>query len=414
MDPTLLWMASLLSTGVAVAAATAAWQRAARDRAHLQATTDHARSLLDALGHPVLVIDPTGRVREANGMARTWLGPIETLPAWLAGRVALHGTIADLSSLFGRSGTVEGRLDGPDAPRTVQMTLRPGHLLDGERCMVVGITDVTALKRAQESGARAAIAEREANEVKSRFLANMSHELRTPLSTITGYTEMLLEDEPSPEQVRDLEHIRSASDHLLRLIDQVLDLSKLEAGRLSFVAEPVDVDEVIAHAVEAAEVLARRHGNLLVVPTRGLGVATLDGLRLKQVLLNLLSNACKFTQGGRVVVAGRDLGDAFVLTVADTGEGIPPAALAHLFEPFFQVENDRSRTRGGTGLGLAITRHFVERLGGELSVESTVGVGTTFTVMLPREMPSDPPPRLKASDMTTLAPAPSPRVDASR
>ncbi len=399
---TISLLAGLSVITVIVAGAAYLHTREVNER--LRATTDHARALLDALGQPVLVFDSKGRIREANGVARAWLGPVDTLPDWLAGRLQLHGTVPDLSALFGRSGMVEGQLDEPGGGRTVQVTVRPGRLLGGDLGMVAGISDVTALKRAQESGARAAVAEREANQTKSQFLANMSHELRTPLNAIIGYTELLLEDEPRHDQIEDLEHIRRAGGHLLNLINQVLDLSKLEAGKLSFVAEEVDLDHLTGEVIDTAEVLARRNRNVLVVSGGALGIALLDGTRLRQVLLNLLSNACKFTHDGRVVVAGRDLGTHVAISITDSGVGIAPDTLERLFQPFVQADANTSRQYGGTGLGLAIARHFVERMGGRLTVESVVGEGSTFTVTLPRTMPSAKPTERVSLRAKTLIP----------
>jgi len=385
-------------------AAAVAMVRTRQVNEELRATTDHARALLDALGQPVLVLDEEGRVREANGVARAWFGPIDTLPAWLVGRLHLDGSAHDLSALKGRSGMVEGRLDEPGGGRTVQVTVRPGRLLDGGVGMVAGITDVTALKRAQESLATAALAEREANQTKSQFLANMSHELRTPLNAIIGYAELLLEDAPS-DRADDLRQIHRAGGHLLSLINQVLDLSKLEAGKLAFVADEVDLDQLVAEVVEQAGVLARRNRNVLLVSGGSLGRATLDGTRLRQVLLNLVSNATKFTRDGKVVISGTDDGDTVRIAVSDTGIGIAEDDLAKLFQPFVQADSTTSRTYGGTGLGLAIARHFVERMGGRLSVESVVGEGSTFTVVLPRTMPSAKPrSRRRWQDQKTIVP----------
>jgi len=400
------WVITPLVGIVALAGLAAAGLAMLRTRdanERLQATTDHARALLDALGQPVLVFDGHGQVREANGVARAWFGPIDTLPTWLAGRLVIHGTVQDLSALLGRSGMVEGRLDEPGGGRTVQITVRPGRLLDGGTGMVAGITDVTALKRAQESLARAALAEREANQTKSQFLANMSHELRTPLNAIIGYAELLLED-PHGDHVDDVQQIHVAGGHLLSLINQVLDLSKLEAGKLSFVAEDVDLDHLIAEVVDTAGVLARKNRNVLLVSGGSLGRARLDATRLRQVLLNLVSNASKFTRDGKIVLSGADLGHSFRLSVSDTGIGIAPGDLTKLFQPFVQADPSTSRTFGGTGLGLAIARHFVERMGGQLTVESVVGEGSTFTVLLPKTMPSAKPIHPRWQDQKTIVP----------
>lgn len=387
MEPWLLPVLGL--TGVAllaVAGGIYAWQRARDATWRLTLSTQHARSLLDALGQPVLVLDESGRVREANAAARGWFGPPEDLPYWLSGRIALHGSALDLSAMFGRAGMVEGRVDQVGAPRMVQVSVRPGKLMDGGRSMVVGLVDVTALKLAQEHQARAAIAERDANRTKSQFLANMSHELRTPLNAIIGYADLLME-EASAEQREDLARIQRSGGHLLALIDQVLDLAKLEAGRLSFEAEPVDLDGLLHEVMETLQPVAARKGNLVAVTATGLGVAELDSQRLRQVLTNLGANAAKFTEQGRIHLGGRDDGEHVVLTVSDTGIGIAPEDQERLFEPFVQVDAGSRRRFGGTGLGLALSRHFMERMGGQISVDSVVGEGSTFTLTLPRVMP---------------------------
>ncbi len=371
---------------VAAALVAVAVQRTRDATDRLQHTTDHARSLLDALGQPVLVLDERGRVREANAAARGWFGPPDGLPAWLGGRVVLTGTVDDLSPMFGRAGMLEGRVNQVGAPRLVQVTLRPGQLLDGGRAMVCGLVDVTALKLAQEHQAKAAVAEREANRTKSQFLANMSHELRTPLNAILGYTDLLLED-ASGAQVEDLHRIHRSGAHLLTLIDQVLDLAKLEAGRMVFQPEPTDVDALLLEVAETLGPLAAKNGNTLEIVARGLGAVLQDPLRLRQVLINLGANACKFTQGGRVSLGGRDDGDGVLLTVSDTGIGIDAADLERLFEPFVQVDGGTNRRFGGTGLGLALARHFVERMGGHIAVDSLRGEGSTFSVRLPRVVP---------------------------
>jgi len=404
----LWWLPVMAMAGVAliaVAGGVYSWQ-SARDATHrLALTTHHARNLLDALGQPVLVLDASGRVREANAAARGWFGPPEDLPYWLVGRVVLSGTQLDLSAMFGRAGMVEGRVDQVGAPRTVQVTVRPGTLVDGGASMVVGLVDVTALKLAQEHQARAAIAERDANRTKSQFLANMSHELRTPLNAIIGYADLLKED-ATVEQREDLARIQRSGGHLLSLINQVLDLAKLEAGKLAFLPEEVDIDGLIHEVVETLHPLCRKNGNQITVTAQDMGKGQLDPQRLRQVLINLGSNAAKFTENGRVTIGGRDDGDHFILTVSDTGIGIAPEDQETLFQPFVQVEASSRRRFGGTGLGLALSRHFVTRMGGELTLDSVLGEGTTFTVSLPRIMPdvnmsnADTPPGAPAAELT--------------
>jgi signal transduction histidine kinase len=393
--------------GGAIACVALALVRVRDATRRLTMATEHARSLLDALGQPVLVVDHIGRVREANAAARAWFGPPDALPYWLAGRVVLTGSNDDLSPMFGRAGMVEGRVDRIGAARTVQVSVRPGRLMDGGPSMVCGIVDVTALKLAQEHQAKAALAEREANRTKSQFLANMSHELRTPLNAILGYADLLKED-ATQEQIEDLAKIERSGGDLLSLIDQVLDLAKLEAGRLSFVPEDTSIDGALQEVFETLEPLARKNGNALTIGATDLGTAMLDPQRLRQVLINLGANACKFTENGRVTLSGRDDGDHVVLTVSDTGIGIAQADLDRLFEPFVQVDASTRRRFGGTGLGLALSRHFTERMGGHIAVDSVTGEGSTLTVTIPRIPPrlnpalAETPPGVPASLHDTL------------
>ena len=255
---------------------------------------------------------------------------------------------------------------------------------DGTPLRMVGaIVDVTVQKQK-------AAAER-ANRAKSEFLANMSHELRTPLNAIIGYAELLQEEAASTDEasrVRDLERIRSAGKHLLALINDVLDMSKIEAGRMDLHLEAFDLRSLIEQVAGASETLATKHGNTLDVRLADdLGVMCSDSTKVRQVLFNLLSNAAKFTERGAITVDGRreeaDGRSWAVVAVSDTGIGIAPEHLARLFEPFEQVDASISRRFGGTGLGLAITQHYCRLLGGHVDVESAVGRGSTFTVRLP-------------------------------
>jgi signal transduction histidine kinase/CheY-like chemotaxis protein len=230
-----------------------------------------------------------------------------------------------------------------------------------------------------------------ASRAKSEFLASMSHELRTPLNAIIGYSEMLEEeitDLGLDNLAGDIKRVHSAGRHLLSLINDVLDLSKIEAGRMDLFVEDFDVAALVSDVVDTIDPLARKNGNRVGVEVApDIGVAHTDMTKTRQVLLNLLSNACKFTEQGAVNVLARRIrtGDRDWLrfSVSDTGVGIRPEQIHRLFEPFTQADPSTSRRFGGTGLGLALTRQLVTMLGGEISVESRPGKGSSFTVDLP-------------------------------
>ncbi|MEO8623897.1 MAG: ATP-binding protein, partial [bacterium] len=233
-----------------------------------------------------------------------------------------------------------------------------------------------------------------ANAAKSNFLANMSHELRTPLNAIIGYSEMLIEEAEDGDAVTfvaDLAKIRDSGKHLLGMINDVLDLSKIEAGRMELFLETFDVADLLVSVTATVRPLVHKNGCTIDVHTgEGLGAFRADLTRVRQILLNLLSNAAKFTEHGRIsITASREArahGDDVVFAISDSGIGMTPEQLARLFRPFTQADASTTRKYGGTGLGLTITKHFVEMMGGTIDVASTVGKGTTFTVRLPGEV----------------------------
>jgi len=233
-----------------------------------------------------------------------------------------------------------------------------------------------------------------ADRAKSTFLANMSHELRTPMNAIIGYSEMLMEEAEDIEGdcfTPDLERINGAGRHLLALINDILDLSKIEAGKMALHLESFDLDGLIDDVASTVESLVKTKGNELVIERRGeLGAVKADLTKLRQVLFNLLSNAAKFTEEGRITLcvsrSARADGDWIVYSVSDSGIGIPADKLGHLFEEFSQVDTSTTRDYGGTGLGLAITKRFSEMMGGTVAVESQPGQGSTFTIRLPAEV----------------------------
>jgi signal transduction histidine kinase len=226
-----------------------------------------------------------------------------------------------------------------------------------------------------------------ASRHKSQFLANMSHELRTPLNAILGYSELVLDDiyGAVPEKARAaLERVQSNGKHLLGLINDVLDLAKIEAGKLTLSLADYAMDEVVASVVAAVEALAaEKHLALTVDVPSDLPIGHGDEQRIRQVLLNLVSNAIKFTDAGEVTITARVGDGAFQVAVSDTGPGISAEDQAKLFQEFQQADSSSTRTKGGTGLGLAISRRFIDLHGGRIRVESAPGHGSTFTFELP-------------------------------
>jgi signal transduction histidine kinase len=248
----------------------------------------------------------------------------------------------------------------------------------------IGIENVRLFKEIHEKSAQLEVA----NKHKSEFLANMSHELRTPLNAIIGFSEVLSErmfgalNEKQADYMKD---IHESGKHLLSLINDILDLSKIEAGRMDLELSSFDLPSALSNAMTLVRERAQRHAiKLSLEVDRRLGSFEADERKFKQIVVNLLSNAVKFTpDGGRVDVSAKPSNGSVEIQVRDTGIGIAPEDHAAVFEEFKQVGRDYTRKAEGTGLGLALTRRFVELHGGQVRLDSALGKGSTFTITLP-------------------------------
>ncbi|HEX6368928.1 MAG TPA: response regulator [Longimicrobium sp.] len=381
-----------------------------RAEAELEAIETYAQDIVDTVRKPLLILDPALRVRSAN---RAFYETFHVSQDETENRLiyelgngqwdipALRTLLEDIIPAESVFNDFELEHDFPSIGRRVMLLnarkLQAGH--HGE-LLVLGLEDVTERRCAEEDTAKAREAAESANKTKSLFLANMSHELRTPLNAILGYSEMLLEEAAEMELAAsfgaDLEKIGSAGRHLLALINDILDLSKIEAGKMELFLEDFDVAELIAEVASTIRPMVETNANTLhlqVAPD--LGEMHADQMKVRQGLYNLLSNAVKFTQDGDVTVTAvrerMDEREWMVFRVADTGIGLGPEQIVRLFQDFTQADTSTTRRFGGTGLGLALTRRFCQMMGGDVTVHSVEGEGSVFTIKLPAVV-SDAPP----------------------
>ena len=291
-----------------------------------------------------------------------------------------------------------GRFIPPDQQqRWVQCYSTPEFQANGD-IVFTGIAFDVTVEREREAAIEQAQAEKSrsqaANEAKSAFLSSMSHELRTPLNAIVNYAALLKDaalERKLPDMVRDLEKIESASAHTVRLVSNTLDLSKIEAGRMELAIEEINLKDLIDEVADLMRPLICANTNHfeIIMPDQPILIAT-DHLRLKQILINLLGNAAKFTKAGRVELAVQPLDHMIRFCVTDTGIGIKPDQLPHIFDPYFQVIASANTNPNGTGLGLALVQNFVHLMGGTIVVQSVVGQGSRFQVDLPYMILAEP------------------------
>ncbi len=392
-------------------------------------------AVLDQMADGVIVVDENGRVERSNKTAIELLGPeIETMPLdeWVT---RFNMTTVEGRQLTATEMPLTRALRGERLRRATYivrsawgterfLSTSAGPIVTSggeEKGAAIVLRDVSdehqyaemlrhtnrELRRQAEIMEQVNTQLREATKAKDQFLAVMSHELRTPINAVMGYSDLLdlgVKGELNPDQRGMISRIRDTSRHLLGLINEVLDLAKIGAGRIDLVMAELDVADVVDRAVQQIMPLANSKGlSLHVDPITHNEVLVLaDETRLTQIIINLLSNAVKFTSAGGVTIAARALGEKVEIRVCDTGPGIPDDQRERIFEEFYQVEGGLARASGGTGLGLAIARRFARLMGGDIVVESEMGKGSEFVVTLPSTR-AQPNPQMAGSNVVFLA-----------
>ena len=372
-----------------------------QSEADLRAIETYAQDIVDTVREPLLILDETLRVQSGN---RAFYHTFKVSPEETENRQiyelgngqwdipALRTLLEDIVPTSSVFNDFELEHDFPDLGRRVMLLnarrLQAGH--HGE-LLVLAMEDVTERRRAEEEVAKAKEASELANRTKSLFLANMSHELRTPLNAIVGYSEMLQEEaiEQNLDSFgADLGKIHASGRHLLALINDILDLSKIEAGKMDLFLESFDLNELIDDVASTVKPMVQKNSNTLHIERAAdLGGMHADQIKVRQALYNLLSNAAKFTREGSVTLNAERLDmdgvEWIVFRVTDTGIGLSSDKVVRLFQNFTQADASTTRRFGGTGLGLALTRRFCQMMGGDVTVHSEPGNGSTFTIQLP-------------------------------
>jgi PAS domain S-box-containing protein len=364
-------------------------------RTHLLDIVPVARdAVIEHMKEALLVVDARGRLVDLNPAARRLLGPS-----------AIGAIGQPAASLFaGWPSFPTAQLGATELQHEFQHQVAgtPHHfelsisaLRDrrgGLTGRVVIIADITERKHVEQALIQAKDAAETANRTKSAFLANMSHELRTPLTAILGYTDLLrLEAERQGQTnfVPDLSIIQASGNHLLELISDLLDLSNIEADRMDLRLAQFDLAALIQDCADATRPIADKNYTRMQIICRDIGTIVGDRAKLRQVLINVIGNAAKYTQGGEVVVTAAHMqaaaGDMIQIRVADTGVGMDQRQLAQLFQPFIQAEGTPASTLGGTGVGLALSWRLCQIMGGRIDAASQPGQGSTFTIVIPAD-----------------------------
>jgi signal transduction histidine kinase/CheY-like chemotaxis protein len=372
-----------------------------KQKIQVETIQNFAQNIVDTLREPLLMLDTSLRVQSANrAFYQTFhVSPEETENHLIYELGNGQWDIPDLRTLLEDVVPKSSVFNDFELEHTFPvigrrvMLLNARQLLAGSHgeLLVLAMEDVTERHRAEEEVATAKEAAEASNRTKSLFLANMSHELRTPLNAILGYSEML-QEEAADRQLdafsADLEKINTAGKHLLALINDILDLSKIEAGKMELFLESFDVAKMIDDVAATVLPLVEKNANTLHIERApDLGVMHADQIKVRQALLNLLTNAVKFTCEGNVTLdtsrERMDGGEWILFRVSDTGIGLTSDQILKLFQAFTQADASTTRIFGGTGLGLALTRRFCQMMGGDVVVQSVPGKGSTFTIKLP-------------------------------
>ncbi len=364
------------------------------------------RAVVETAPDGILTVDASGRVQSANEAAARIFGrnlaelegaEIDSLIPTLSARPSVFDP--EPMSSFGATEEHTGVRCDEEFPVEIAFGLLDDELRD----VVLVLRDITERKEAEFELRQARDEALEASRAKSTFLANMSHELRTPLNAVIGYSEMITEEieyvresgeagaDIAAQFIPDLKRIESAGHHLLLLINDILDLSKIEAGKMTTHVDAFDLEELVDDIITTIRPLANKSQNTVEVDLDDdLGVVRTDSTKVRQILFNLLNNSCKFTDQGivRLEASLDEERDQIVFVVEDTGIGMTDEHMAEVFEAFSQADDSTTREFGGTGLGLTITSHFCSLLGGDIDVSSTYGEGTRFTVRLARDLSS--------------------------
>jgi PAS domain S-box-containing protein len=397
-------------------------QELQKSKAALYQSEKHFRTLIESASDIVAVLDAEGRIQYSSPALQPVLGYQQTD---LSDRNFSDFTHPDETEAIVAAFEQTLQHQGIAPPIELRLQHKNGNWMTLEATsnnllndpsmqgIIVNLRDITERKRTQALQKEKETVE-QASRAKSQFLANMSHELRTPLNAIIGYSEMLQEEAEDLEQadfIPDLKKIHTAGRNLLCLINDILDLSKIEAGKTDLYLEDFDVAQLIQEVVNTIQPLVNKNDNrLIVIGRENLGSMQSDLTKIRQNLLNLLSNAAKFTDQGTIslIVERFQAGELqagvpyITFKVTDTGIGMTSEQQSRVFQAFTQADASTTRKYGGTGLGLAIAQRFCQILGGEITVESTVGQGSTFTMQLPVKAPH-PEPVKPVTDLPSVS-----------